>query len=313
MKRVISGLILILLAIFVIFCPSNIPLTVLVGILAVLGLCELYKNVSVMGCKPIWWLGILTTIIFVVGSVFKSTYQTLAPEINEKIVPGINTIISVYGFNYMVPNSSESYDIMPLFPLIITLLIFAGFLVEFFRGERAPVKNIGSTLFGTIYIGWLISHIASLRCLEGTTSLFGKNIAIGSAFVMLMVICTCATDTFAFVVGKNFGKHKISPKSSPNKTWEGSIGGWLACVILGCLWGYLAHLPMIHIFIISVVCGVISQLGDLTESSIKREIGIKDFSDVIPGHGGILDRLDSMLFTAPFIYYYAITFMTNLF
>ena len=324
MKRVISGIILILIAIFVIFCPNYIPLTCLVGILAILGLCELYKNVMVMGFKPIWWLGILTTILFVIGSVFKSTYQAIIPTINQELIPKINqevlpeinniisnSNISVQGFNFIIPNGSETLDIMPLFPVIITTLIFVGFIVEFFRSDRAPIKNIGATLFGTIYIGWLFSHVASLRCVEGTTLLFGKNIPIGSALVMLMVVCTCATDTFAYVVGKNFGKHKMSPKSSPNKTWEGSIGGWVGCVIFGCLWGYLAHLPMIHVVNMAIVCGVISQLGDLTESSIKREMGIKDFSDLIPGHGGVLDRIDSMLFTTPFIYYYVIIFMLN--
>ena len=311
MKRVISGIILLLLAIFVIFLPNTIPLTCLVGLLAVWGLSELYKNVSLMGCKPIWWLGIATTIVFLVGSVFSHTYDLIMPELTEKIIPEINNTFSFYGFSYAIPNENEM-DVISLIPAIITLLIFIGFLVEFFRGERHPVKNIGATLFGTIYIGWLLSHIASLRIIDGTTTFFGHEIALGSALVMLMVVCTCATDTFAFFVGKRFGKHKISPKSSPNKTWEGSIGGWCACVVFGCLWGYAASLPMIHVIVISVICGVLSQLGDLTESSIKREIGIKDFSNVIPGHGGVLDRIDSMLFTAPFIYYYVITFMSML-
>ncbi|MBQ0105023.1 MAG: phosphatidate cytidylyltransferase [Armatimonadetes bacterium] len=312
MKRVLSGVLFFVFAILIIFCPNHIPLTCVVGILAVLGLCELFKNVRSMEIYPVWWLGIAATVLFVIASAFKSTIE-LAKPIMDTEIEKLNTLIQINGFNYVIPTGPENYDIMPLFPAIITGLVFLGFLWEFFRKDRSPVKNIGATLFGAIYIGWLISHLVSLRCLDGSVSLFGKNIALGSALVMFCIICTSATDTFAFFIGKKFGKHKIAPKSSPNKTWEGSVGGWLGCVIFGTLWGYVSGLPLVHTIIMSIVCGVISQLGDLTESSIKREIGIKDFSNLIPGHGGILDRIDSLLFTAPFVYYYIIIFAPNLF
>lgn len=311
MNRVISGIIGLLIAVFVIFFPTHIPFTCLAGVLAVLGLCELYKNIQSMKIYPIWWLGIITCIFFVVGSAFKSTYELARPLVEPEIEK-INSFIYINGFSFRIPNGNENFDIMPLFPVIISALIFLGFLAEFFRKDRAPVKNIGATLFGVIYVGWLICHLVSLRCLNGNASLLGHKIALGSALVMFTVICTCGTDTFAYFVGKRFGKHKIAPTSSPNKTWEGSVGGWIACVVLGTGWGVLCGLPLVHMIVMSAFCGVISQLGDLTESSIKREIGIKDFSDLIPGHGGILDRLDSLLFTGPFVYYYVIIFMPKL-
>jgi len=299
MKRAISSFIGISLAIVVIFSSSIIPLTVVIGVIAVWGLCEFYRSIQKMGVQPIWWLGILTTVLFVLTSAFKSGSMNILPHSN----------ITIQGFAHFNILSDGHLDITPLFPLIITTIFLAGFITEFLRKERAPIKNIGATLFGALYIGWLISHIISLKAFGGTTVLFGHTVSMGSSIAMLMLLCTWATDSFAFLIGKNFGKHKISPKSSPNKTWEGSIGGLLGSIIIGGSFGYFIGIPIIHVFILCFICGIISQLGDLTESAIKREIGIKDFSNLIPGHGGILDRIDSMLFTAPATYYYVLTFL----
>lgn len=299
MKRAISSFIGISLAIVVIFSNSIIPLTVVIGVIAVWGLCEFYRSIQKIGVQPIWWLGILTTVLFVLTSAFKSGSMNILPHSN----------ITIQGFAHFNILSDGHLDITPLFPLIITTIFLAGFITEFLRKERAPIKNIGATLFGALYVGWLISHIISLKAFGGTTVLFGHTVSMGSSIAMLMLLCTWATDTFAFLIGKNYGKHKISPKSSPNKTWEGSIGGLLGSIVIGGSFGYFIGIPIIHVLILCFICGIISQLGDLTESAIKREIGIKDFSNLIPGHGGILDRIDSMLFTAPATYYYVLTFL----
>jgi phosphatidate cytidylyltransferase len=113
------------------------------------------------------------------------------------------------------------------------------------------------------------------------------------------------TDIMAYFTGYAIGKHKLCPKISPKKTIEGSIGGILGSVLLCGLFGYFV-IPglLLHCIIIGVLGGVVSQFGDLTASIFKRKMGIKDYGNLIPGHGGILDRFDSVLFTAPMVYYY---------
>ena len=116
-------------------------------------------------------------------------------------------------------------------------------------------------------------------------------------------------DTGALFVGRSLGRHKMAPSISPGKTWEGSIGGLAFSVIGGGLFGFWLHLPLVHTFILAFLCGASGQIGDLCESALKRDLGIKDIGAVMPGHGGILDRIDSMLFSAPLAYYYFMFFL----
>ena len=128
-----------------------------------------------------------------------------------------------------------------------------------------------------------------------------------SNLVWLIVITAFGTDVMAYFSGYIFGKHKLCPKISPKKTIEGSIGGILGSVILSGLFGYF-FMPdiIVHCLVIGVLGGIVSQFGDLTASIFKRKMGIKDYGNLIPGHGGILDRFDSVLFTGPMVYYYIV-------
>jgi phosphatidate cytidylyltransferase len=119
-------------------------------------------------------------------------------------------------------------------------------------------------------------------------------------------------DTCAMGFGKWLGKHKLAPGVSPNKTVEGFIGGIIGAVAIGVLMYYwkFHQMPFVHIMAISVGCSIFGQLGDLVESMWKRSLGIKDSSNIIPGHGGVLDRFDSLLFAAPFMYFYLVYVVT---
>ena len=113
------------------------------------------------------------------------------------------------------------------------------------------------------------------------------------------------TDIFAYFTGYFFGKHKLAPVLSPKKTIEGALGGVLGSVLFSIVFALIAKLDIFpHMVIMGVVGSIFAQLGDLTASAFKRKIGIKDYGNIIPGHGGILDRVDSIIFTAPVIYYY---------
>lgn len=168
-----------------------------------------------------------------------------------------------------------------------------------------PVLNIkytfidsAITMLGFIYVGILFSFIYLVNKMNG-----------GEYLVWLIFLASWLCDTVAYYTGRAFGKHKLCPKVSPKKTIEGSIGGIVgaavACGIFGYfITGYVEGIALYNYIIIGLICGVFCQFGDLVASSIKRYAGIKDYSKLIPGHGGILDRFDSILFSGAVVFFY---------
>jgi phosphatidate cytidylyltransferase len=158
------------------------------------------------------------------------------------------------------------------------------------------------------YTGWLLSHYVLLRQLDTPLTdgwLAFLQLAPGAAWVYLVLGITWADDSAAYFVGSRWGRRKMAPALSPHKSWEGAIAGFVAAVLAALLAVAMFGLPLnpLQAIVIGAAGGVSGQLGDLAESLIKRQIGIKDSSNLIPGHGGVLDRIDSMLFTAPIVYY----------
>lgn len=194
-------------------------------------------------------------------------------------------------------------------------LFLAGFVVtialrELVRPEMAfPIYDIATTMFGVFYVGWLMLHLLLLREMPRE---LGLPYAAGSSFVLYAFLLAWACDTGAYFTGLAFGRHQLAPKVSPKKSVEGAIGGFLACVgaaFLGNAWfvrdaAGSSYLTPLQTLVLGVLVGVAAQLGDLVESLLKRDARIKDTSDMIPGHGGVLDRFDSLLFTAPVTYYF---------
>lgn len=122
--------------------------------------------------------------------------------------------------------------------------------------------------------------------------------------MLLLLTATWASDTFAYFVGRAIGKHKLAPLLSPKKTVEGAVGGLLGAVLIGYLFGtFNPQLNMTAVILLGVLIGIASLMGDLVESAFKRQAKVKDSSQIIPGHGGVLDRFDSLLLTAPLVYY----------
>ena len=165
--------------------------------------------------------------------------------------------------------------------------------------------DVALTLLGFLYVGIFFSFIYLVNIKEG-----------GEFFVWLIFIGSWMTDTTAYYAGRLFGKTKLCPKVSPKKTVEGSLGGLLGAAIFCGLFGMVARkygisVPLYHFLIIGGLCGGGSQFGDLVASSVKRYVGIKDYSHLIPGHGGILDRFDSILFSGVIVFYY-LTFIVNI-
>lgn len=164
--------------------------------------------------------------------------------------------------------------------------------------QKHTIPEIALTLMGIVYIPYLFSHL-----------LFIENLKYGSMIIWLPFITAWFTDTCAYFVGVYFGKTKLCPKVSPKKTVEGALGGVVGCIALTTASGLLINsfgieIRLVHFVITGFLCGIASQFGDLAASYVKRYTGVKDFGRIIPGHGGIMDRFDSILFTAPVIYYY---------
>ncbi|HZI89687.1 MAG TPA: phosphatidate cytidylyltransferase [Candidatus Polarisedimenticolia bacterium] len=187
---------------------------------------------------------------------------------------------------------------------LLTVLLIAMLLAELRRGaSKQTLVNTSATLLGVLYIGWLGSHVVALRELPST---LGAPYANGMSFALLPFFLAWACDTAAYLVGRTWGRHRLAPHVSPGKSVEGAIGGLLACVVAAAVarvW-FAPYLTPIAALALGLIVGVFAQLGDLVESLLKRDAEAKESSSLIPGHGGVLDRFDSILFVAPLVYYF---------
>lgn len=189
-------------------------------------------------------------------------------------------------------------------PVILTGSLMAIMVRELFRREMAQsLAHIAVTVFGILYLGWLASHLILLRELPAA---LGQDEQLGARLVFLLAALVWATDTGAYLCGIAFGRRPLARRISPKKTVEGAVGGLVAAGVAGwlCSRELVPFVTPLAGTVLGVVAGVAAQLGDLVESLIKRDVGIKDSAPLLPGHGGILDRFDSLLFTAPVVYYY---------
>lgn len=183
--------------------------------------------------------------------------------------------------------------------LILLLLLLLIFYV--FSYPKFSIKQVSLIFFGIIYVAVTFSFIYLIR----TRGNYGKYL------VWLIFIPSWGSDTFAYCTGLLFGKHKLSPILSPNKTIEGAVGGIIGAVLLGAVYTYVMFYKInknisLSCIRVGLACGlgaIISMIGDLTASAIKRDYKVKDYGNIIPGHGGILDRFDSVIFTAPAVYF----------
>ncbi|MFH1725772.1 MAG: phosphatidate cytidylyltransferase [Elusimicrobiota bacterium] len=180
-------------------------------------------------------------------------------------------------------------------PLAITTVVLGALLRELFRREHS-LDRAALTVFGALAIGWTLGHLALLRELHPN----------GKAFTLLLFAAVWATDTFAYCVGMALGRHKLAPTVSPKKTWEGAaagVAGALAAVWLARSWFLSETLGPATALGLGLLIGVGGQVSDLSQSLVKRASGAKDSAALLPGHGGVFDRMDSFLILAPLFYY----------
>lgn len=181
------------------------------------------------------------------------------------------------------------------FILTLACMLTLSAAVFIKRAEEAIV-DIAVTLLGMIYIGWFFSYFLFLRALTDH-----------GAYIFFLMFSVWSNDIIAYFFGKFFGRHPLSKSISPKKTIEGALAGIIFCIISAMAWGYyFMNMNLWHAAILGLIIGVLAVISDLVESLIKRDAGVKDSSNLIPGHGGVLDRLDSFILAAPVVYYYAV-------
>lgn len=193
--------------------------------------------------------------------------------------------------------------------MLLALVLMAWLLLRtiFFHQVVKPVDSAYS-LYGIVYLGG--GFLAMLALRSGTlgsymTPYFDTVMLEPSRFIVfLLIFSTWASDTFAFAFGKWLGKNKLCPQISPGKTQEGALGGFVGTIIVAVIFSLIFKFSLLHAFALGIIIAVMAPLGDLVESILKRVCGVKDSGNIIPGHGGILDRFDSLLFAAPAVYVY---------
>ncbi len=189
----------------------------------------------------------------------------------------------------------------PLFGLVLAASIIGTLIGQLLRPpEGQPTQSWALTLGAALWLGFLGSHFVLIRDLSAP---FG--LGIGTRWLALTFLVTWINDSAAYFVGKAIGRHPSSPYLSPKKTWEGTVGGWIGGLVATILLGHwLVDLPWLHGLALGALVATVAPFGDLAKSMVKRQMKVKDFSDLIPGHGGMFDRIDSLLFVAPVVYYY---------
>ncbi len=180
----------------------------------------------------------------------------------------------------------------------LTICSMSSFMWVLFVGRQPYIANVATTLFGMVYCGWFPLHLIFFR------NLSNAEYSSGLGFVILMLISIIATDCGCYYVGTRLGKRKLAPTVSPNKSIEGAIGGAVFSVIFAEIIGLYLGLSWYIALIAGLLCTFFAQIGDLCESLLKRDAGVKDSGDTLPGHGGFLDRTDSFALTIPIMYYF---------
>ena len=207
-------------------------------------------------------------------------------------------LFTVFYFNDPGPRSDLL--MMQMIPLILIVFTAATLIAATFRGAPFDkmIASTGATILGVLYVVLLGGHLVAVRT--------GFNQALSADLLSFFFLVLMGADTGAYYVGRAFGKHKLAASISPGKTWEGVGGGLLAGLLMATIahFWFFRELPLKVALPLAALMIVVGILGDLTESALKRSAGAKDAANILPGHGGLLDRLDSLLFNAPVIYYF---------
>ena len=274
---------------------GNLASRVLVAVVAApLLIWAIYQDSAL----PTW------ALVFVASLLAMSEFfaMTIADKFDRMVSLGIGTA-AVAAFYWLGSSGAIGAHLIDGHIIVMVLATMVPMFYYLFRfGDMNTVANrVGFTIMGIFYGGILVTFIALVRRDFGF-----DNHVVGGHLVVLLLLTAWLADTGGYFAGKALGKRKLYPDVSPNKTWAGSIGGTLCSIGGGVAFKMflLTEMPWMDILILTGIGSVIGQLGDLAESMIKRSVGVKDSGAILPGHGGMLDRIDAVLMIAPFYYLY---------
>jgi len=264
MKRVLSGIVLLLLLGFSVWSKNPYFFIAFGSLVIGLALWEFYSLAAQVGCHCYRFLGYCASAVVIYSFVINKTELILPTSVG----------------------------------LLLAMMIASLFEARSETDLQKILGSVAATLFGLFYVVVLAGYLIGVRVIADGPQ--------ASRLLTLFFLIITASDTGAYYTGKNFGRHKLAPRISPGKTVEGSIGGIVAAVAAALLVKYtiFPELPVMHAVVLAIVMNLVGQSGDLFESLLKRGARIKDAASIIPGHGGLLDRLDSVVFNAPLLYYY---------
>jgi phosphatidate cytidylyltransferase len=267
-QRVISGVLGAALLLFLIYA-GGLYFTLAIGLLVVLGILEYIELLKRQKLRPQIHLLLFCPLLLL--ALLHIQLSTI----------GLNPWEGIF--------KSER-----IITLVIMITFFAFLTNELLRGTpEHGMVNAAANLFGAVYIGAMFAYILLLRHIPGQNGFY----------VLFTILVTWANDSLAYFVGINFGKHKLSPRISPNKSVEGSIGGLVGGLVVALVMALFTRRSVPIYLVLGTLVVVAGQFGDLAESVIKRNAGVKDSGSFLPGHGGLLDRFDSLLLAAPVVYY----------
>lgn len=269
-KRVGSAIIGIPLFIFILY-TGGILFLLTVLLLAGLGLNEFYNLTEKKGVKPHKTLGLFSGLCLLVV-VYLSSKQLISDFTPYLVLVG--TLYFILLSNLFIINNGNTGK------------------------KNSAILDTGVTILGILYVCGLLLYLILIYNFELS------GVKLGKRLVWLPILITWLTDTFAYFTGLNFGKHKLAPGISPKKTIEGAIGGICGGILAALVYSLWLPIGFKESIILGSLISLAAQLGDLVESTFKRDAEIKDSGSIIPGHGGVLDRFDSLLFALPVTYYY---------
>lgn len=271
-QRVISSLCAIPLVVAAVWFDKPLPwFTVFVSIWGILAILEFYRLVAASKVAPLTYFGLIWTPLFILSR-------------NSVLL----SILEPY------------FNLNLLMPFLLTSTVIISLIWLLLRPHKENAFAAWAwTIAGITYLGWLLGYLVALRDLNG-----GRN------WVFFALFVTFASDSAAFFVGRTWGRHHLAPHISPAKTWEGAVGGILGSVIFSLF--FILPTPLSlplnygQAMFLGLLVSIMGQLGDLVKSLFKRNMGVKDSGKLLPGHGGVLDRTDSVIFAGVVVYYYAL-------
>lgn len=244
------------------------------------------------------WLFAAAVVLLALIAWHEFTVMMQAKEIAIQYSLGVVSILLASGCAWL-GNAQELV-------MVLMLTVLVGMAQTILNHNKFGVAETAFSIMGVMYITLPFIHLMFLRftnSYEYIPTALGQ-LSAGAVYVWLAFIGTWASDTLAYFVGSLLGRHKLCPAISPGKTLEGAIGGLIGSVAGVVGWGWLCGLPLIHMAFLGLLVGIAAPLGDLAESLLKRFTGVKDSGNILPGHGGILDRFDAVMFSVPVVYYY---------